>query len=142
MMSTFIVGQVIALRIRFNNSGMISANRHPYLIVDVGEDYLEIAQIDSLEGKRHKAFFKGNKVIKCHDPEETVIDKDSYIQMDNSIYIELYDDLVKFRRQRDTLSSEKLDDVIKAYDNYHINNVIDDDKIVYLTKEEIESLNN
>ena len=138
----FIVGQVISLRIRFNNTGTISTNRHPYLVVKVNDDYIEIAQIDSLENKKHKAFFKGNKVIKCHNPDESVIDKDSYIQMDNSIYVELYDGLESFRRQEDVLSEGKLKDVIKEYTYYHNNNVIDENKIVFLSKEEIQSLNN
>ena len=33
------VGQVLSLRIRFNNSGTISKGKHPYLIVDIDEDY-------------------------------------------------------------------------------------------------------
>ena len=75
------VGQILSLRIRFNNSGDISKSKHPYLVINVNEkfNFVEIAQIDSLEGKEHKALFKSNKVIFCTDPNETVIDKDSYI---------------------------------------------------------------
>lgn len=94
------VGQVLSLKIRFNNSGTISQTNHPYLIIDIDTELntVEIAQIDSLAGKEYKAAFKSNKVIYCTDPIETVIDKDSYIQMDNTIKIEMYHDLVLYRR--------------------------------------------
>lgn len=135
------VGQVLSLRLRFNNNGDISPIKHPYLVVAVEDDYIEVAQFDSLEGKEHKAFYRGNKVVISDDPVETVIDKDSYIQMDNKFYLEKFDELTKYRRQEDTLSEEKLKDVIKAYNNFQKHNIIDDNKIVYLDKIEIISLN-
>lgn len=142
-MSALEVGQVISLRIRFNNSGTISKSPHPYLVVDIRQDLgaIEIAQLDSLAGKEHKAAFRSNKVVFCTNPNETVIDKDSYIQLDNIILVEDYPELVKFRRQPDKLSQTKLDVVLRAYHQYHSNNTIDENKIVYMDQAEIQQLN-
>ncbi|MCM1105723.1 MAG: hypothetical protein NC355_02150 [Blautia sp.] len=81
-MSDLEIGQVLSLRIRFNNEGVISTTCHPYLIVDIDTEFntVEIAQLDSLAGKEFKAAMRSNKVIYCDNPQETVIDKDSYIQ--------------------------------------------------------------
>lgn len=137
------IGQVLSLIIRFNNSGLTATSRHPYLVVDVNNElkYIEIAQLDSLFGKEHKAARRTNKVIYCSDPVETVIDKDSYIQLDNCIRIEQYDELAKFRRQPDTLSEKKLRIVLDAYNYYHTKFRIDEDKIVFMDYEEITRLN-
>lgn len=136
------VGQVLALRIRYNNSGLIANRKHPYLIVgiDLELNTVEIAQIDSLEGKEYKAARRSNKIILCDNPIETVIDKDSYIQLDNTLKVELYSGLVQYRRQEDKLSTEKLDNVLNAYHTYHENHVILEDKQVYMSREEVEDL--
>ena len=135
------VGQVLSLRIRFNNNGLLSRGRHPYLILSVSDEVIEIAQLDSLEGKEHKAAFNSNKVIYCDEPIETVIDKDSYVQLDNKITLENFDSLTVYRRQEDKLSSGKLHDVLAKYQEYHANHHIDELKIVYMDKDEILSLN-
>lgn len=137
------VGQVLALKIRFNNepSRNISRKVHPYLVVGCHEDFIEIAQLDSLEGKEYKASFRSNKVVYCEDPHETVIDKDSFIQMDNKFTVENYPELTRYRRQKDTLSSDKLTDVLKSYREYQENHHIDENKMVYMDKTELEALN-
>ncbi|MCD8011912.1 MAG: hypothetical protein LUG99_01805 [Lachnospiraceae bacterium] len=145
-MSDLEVGQVLSLKIRFNNNGTFSTVRHPYLIVDIDREFntVEIAQLDSLKGKEYKAAMKSNKVIYCDNPPETVIDKDSYVQLDNTFKLELYDELVKYRRQSDKLSSEKLNGagkkvgVLVAYKNYHKSHEIDENKQVYMSKSELE----
>lgn len=136
------IGQVLSLKIRFNNEGAVSTRRHPYLIVDIDAELntVEIAQLDSLVGKEYKAAMRSNKVIYCDDPQETVIDKDSYVQLDNTLKLELYDDLKKFRRQNDKLSQGKLNSVLQAYQRYHMNHEIDENKQVYMTQSELESL--
>ena len=141
-MSDLEIGQILSLKIRFNNKGDFSTIRHPYLIVDIDFEFntVEIAQIDSLKGKEHKAAMKSNKVIFCDNPHETVIDKDSYVQLDNAFKLELYDELLKYRRQTDKLSAEKLNGVLKAYKKYHANHEIDENKQVYMSRDEIESL--
>lgn len=75
------------------------------------------------------------------NPKEVVIDKDSFIQKNNTILLEYYDGIEKYRRQKDTLSSNKLGEVIKAYKEFHAKNEIPESRIVYLDKDEIEKLN-
>lgn len=142
-MSGLEIGQVLSLRIRFNNAGLISASRHPYLIVAINQalNYVEIAQIDSLKGKEYKAAKRSNKVIYWDNPQETVIDKDSYIQLDNTFRIENCSELLNYRRQPDKLSSDKLSDILHAYNTYHQKHEIDDMKNVYMDRTEILSLN-
>ena len=137
-----VVGQVLSLKIRFNNNGDISRKKHPYLIVDIDEilGVVEIAQLDTLDGKEYKAIYTSNKVIYCDNPNETVIDKDSYIQLDNSFQIEYFDSLGRYRRQEDKLSECKLAD-LEAYRKYHEEHEIDEMKIVFMSKAEILRLN-
>ena len=136
------IGQVLSLKIRFNNSGAISSDNHPYLIVRVIEDNtVELAQFDKVKGKEWKAAFESNKVIYADNPSESVIDQDSFIQMDNTIQVEYYDGLITYRRQTDKLSEQKLKDVVNAYNNYHLMHQIDENKQVYMDKDEIERLN-
>lgn len=137
------VGQVLSLKIRYNNNGDSSSTKHPYLIINVDDSLgvIEVAQIDSLAGKEYKAAFKSNKVILNSNPIETVIDKDSFIQMDNIILIEKCEELKGYRRQIDKLSAQKLQSVITAYKKYHETHEIDENKTVYMDKSEIVSLN-
>lgn len=141
-MSSIEVGQVLSLKIRYNNSGDVSSVVHPYLVVDVNNELnvVEIAQLDSLKGKEWKAFKWGNKPIYATNPTETVIDKDSYIQMDNKFLLENHSGLEYYRRQKDKLSEKKLNNVLKAYRKYHETHQIDEDKQVYITRIELEEL--
>ena len=101
-----------------------------------------MAQLDSLKGKEFKAAKKSNKTIFCDMPEETVIDEDSYIQLDNTFLLEDCPELTsRFRRQTDKLSSAKLTDVLEAYNTYHDTHEIDENKIVYMDRKEILKLN-
>ena len=85
---------------------------------------------------------KSNKVIYCDKPDETVIDKDSYIQMDNTFLLENHAGLENYRRQKDKLSEEKLKDAILSYKEYHRTHQIDEDKQVYISIEELKTLQN
>ncbi len=141
-MKDLIVGQVLSLRIRIDYFGVFP-DKHPYLILDIRDDdaIVEVGQLHSLEGKPFEAIDNKNKVIFNTNPVETVIDKDSFIQKNNTILLEYYEGLEKYRRQKDTLSSNKLKGVIHAYKEYHDNNEIPENRIVYLDKNEIEELN-
>lgn len=142
-MNALEIGQVLSLKIRFNNTGALSNQNHPYLIVDIDDELgvVEIAQVDSLQGKEYKAAFRSNKTIFNSNPVETVIDKDSYIQLDNTIKIENCAELLSYRRQEDKLSAHKLADVLTAYKDYHESHEIDENKNVYMDRAEILSLN-
>ena len=138
------IGQVISLKIRFNNSGTIASVAHPVLVLGVDEEknILEVAHIDSItEEKKWKALLKSNVTIRKSNPPETVIDKDSFVQIDNIIQLENFAELENKRRQIDKLSSEKFSKVLRRYNEYKDNEWIDDNKKVFMTKEEIISLN-
>lgn len=138
------IGQVISLKIRFNNSGTIASVSHPVLVlgIDKEKNILEVAHIDSItEEKKWKALLKTNVTIKKSNPPETVIDKDSFVQIDNIIQLENFPRLEIKRRQTDKLSSEKFNKVLQRYNEYKDNEWIDDNKKVFMTKEEIISLN-
>lgn len=138
------IGQVISLKIRFNNSGTVASVAHPVLVlgVDKKKNILEVVHIDSItEEKKWKALLKTNVTIKKSNPPETVIDKDSFVQIDNIIQLENFPKLETKRRQTDKLSNEKFNKVLKRYNEYKDNEWIDDNKKVFMTKEEIISLN-
>lgn len=138
------IGQVISLKIRFNNSGSVASVAHPVLVlgIDKKNNILEVAHIDSVtEEKKWKALLKSNVTIKKTNPTETVIDKDSFVQIDNIIQLENFPKLENKRRQTDKLSSDKFNKVLKRYNEYKDNEWIDDNKKVFMTKEEIISLN-
>lgn len=141
-MSDLEIGQVLVLKIRFNNEGVISKTAHPYLIVGIDEELntVEIAQLDSLAGKEFKAAMKSNHVIFWDEPPETVIDKDSYMQMDNTLKIELYEGLKAYRRQMEKLSPDKLSKALLKYYRYHETHEIDENKQVYMSKNELEGM--
>ena len=138
------IGQVLSLKIRFNNSGVVASVAHPILVlkVDKEKNILEVAHIDSItKEKKWKALLKSNVTIKKSNPEETVIDKDSFVQIDNIIQLENFPKLETKRRQVDKLSNEKFNKVLNRYNEYKENEWIDDDKKVFMSKDEIISLN-
>ncbi len=136
------IGQILWLKIRFNNNGDISSVEHPYLIVDISTDGIqavEVGQIDSL--KPYMLAYKANKAIYITRPTETVLYKDSYIQLDNKLVIEYFDGLSNYRRTTNTLSRGRLREVLNAYKSYHENNIIDPERSVYMTRDEILKYN-
>ena len=138
------IGQVLSLKIRFNNSGAVASVAHPILVLNVDNDkkILEVAHIDSItEEKKWKALLNSNVTIKKSDPEEKVIDKDSFVQIDNIIQLENFPKLETKRRQIDKLSDKKLKKVLDKYLEYKENEWIDDNKKVFMSKEEIIALN-
>lgn len=138
------IGQVITLKIGFNNSGVVATAAHPVLVlgIDKEKNLLEVAHIDSItEDKKWKALLKSNVTIRKNNPYETVIDKDSFVQVDNIIILENFSGLEKKRRQKDKLSDEKFNKVLNRYSEFKNNELIVDDKKVFMTKEDIISLN-
>lgn len=138
------IGQVLSLKIRFNNSGEIASVAHPILVLNVDNDkkILEVAHIDSItEEKKWKALLKSNVTIRKNNPLEKVIDKDSFVRIDNIIQLENFPKLEAKRRQIDKLSEQKFKKVLDRYLEYKENEWIDDNKKVFMSKEEIISLN-
>lgn len=137
------VGQVIWIKYRFNNQGGVSSVNHPYLVYDIDRtlNTVELIQLDSLYGKLHKAMMKSNQVIFSDRPIETVITKDSFAQLDNLFKLEYRDELKNYRTTTDTLSPGKLQMVFNKYRQYHNDNHIDENKIVYMEWDEFKSFN-
>lgn len=136
-------GQVLWLKIRFNNHGDTATSPHPYLAVGI-EPFMgttEIAQLDSVAGKGHKVFFRSNQIVICDNPRETVISRDSFVQLDNSFKVESCPELGRFRRTQDKLSEKKLEAVLLAYHAYHQQYEIDENKTVYMDRDEVLGLN-
>lgn len=144
-MSKLQVGQVLSLILPLNNndSNEIIRGSHPYIIIDVDEasDIVELIQFSSLEGKEFEAINKCNKIIYKDNPIEAVIDADSFVRLNYKITVDLFDGLVNYRRQLDKLSSQKLSNVISAYKNHQKDNIIDDDKIIYVSEQRMLELN-
>ena len=138
------IGQVLSLKVRFNNSGTVASVSHPILVLNIDYDkkILEVAHIDSItEEKKWKALLNSNVTIKKDNPDEKVIDKDSFVQIDNIIQLEYFPELEIKRRQSDKLSDKKFKKVLDRYLKYKENEWIDDNKKVFMSKEEIVSLN-
>jgi len=141
---TIEVGQVLWLKLPFGKTDDISKVYHPYLVLDILPgtiQVLEVGQIDSVKDKMWILTKEANKKIKVDHPKETVLYQLSYIQMDKKIQIEYFDEISKYRDCQETLSSNRLKEVIAAYYSYHQKHAIEDTKSMYFTREEIESLN-
>lgn len=143
MSSNIEIEYVLSLKIRFNNQGVVSAINHSYLVVAVDEklNCIEVAPIDSTEGKERKVFFRSTKTVYRDNPPETVIDKDSFVQLDNRFMLENFPGIERFRRQKDKLIAGKLNAVISVYKLYHMSYEIDETKNAYMDKAEILELN-
>ena len=110
------IGQVLSLKIRFNNSGAVASVSHPVLVIGIDKEknILEVAHIDSItEEKKWKALLKSNVTIRKSNPPETVIDKDSFVRIDNIIQLENFAELENKRRQTDKLIVKNL---VKYYE--------------------------
>ncbi len=152
MMNSIVrVGEILHIKMRFNNTGAISKTRHPYIIfkVDGKNSVLEIIQLDSIKPKNIKRLlhYKTRSgisptfIVPVSNPQETVICKDSFAQLDNKFTIENFVGIEKFRRDTDKLSDKKLQSLFAKYKEYHRQEFIDENKQVYITKEELLSLN-
>lgn len=138
------IGQVLSLKVRFNNNGDTAKNSHPVLVVDIdkNKNIIEVAHIDSITPeKKWKALLNSNVTITKNNPYEKVIDKDSFVQIDNIIELEYFPELERKRRQKEKLSEKKLTKVINRYNEYKNNELIDENKKVYMDKKEIIKLN-
>jgi hypothetical protein len=144
-MSNLQIGQVLSFTLPLNNSEnneMIKGS-HPYIIIEVDDsaDIVELVQFSSLEGKEFEAINNCNKIIYKENPNETVIDTDSFARLNYKITVDFFNDLINYRRQADRLSVPKLNGIVDAYKKYHKDNIIDDDKIIHVSEQRILELN-
>jgi hypothetical protein len=78
----------------------------------------------------------------CRDnPQESVIDKDSYVRLDDRYTIDVFDGLESYRRTDKKLSGQKLSEVKAAYTAYRAKHRINENRMVHMTEEEITKMN-
>jgi len=136
------IGQVLWLNVRYQTD-VISSIPHPMLvaITNIEENYIEVIAIDKAKNKIHQLFSEANFYLDSENPKESVILVDSYAQLNNKLTIEYFPELIRFRKNKNKLSDEKLIPLIESYKEYHSKNFIPDKRIVHMTKREILELN-
>lgn len=140
MQSKLIVGQVLWLKIRYQKD-KVSNIKHPLLIAKINKKSIELIAIDKIKGQLYNLYYPFNKYISCTNPIEKVISKDSYAQLNNKIIIENFESLKKYRKTINTLSKNKLKELLNDYFEYQKNTIIKEERKVYIKKEELKELN-
>lgn len=110
------VGQVLWLKIR-TDINVISRNRLPVLVIDISDKFVEVIALESISNKS-KISKNYNYFISLCD--ETVILRDCYAKLDAKITIGYTDELKRARKTLDTISKDKLDDILSKYNDYHV----------------------
>ena len=134
------VGQVLWLKVRYKTD-VVAKQIHPMLVavINIDDNKIEVIAIDKAKDKLYQLYNQANYFLDSEN--EKVIYVDSYAQLNNTLTIEYFPEIVKFRKTKDILSQDKLEDLIKDYKQYHKNNFIPDERKVHMTKEEILNLN-
>ncbi len=134
------VGQILWLKVRYQID-KVSDVKHPMLIAEINEEYVEVIAIDKTAGKLQNLYYPYNRYINSDDPKETVLYEDSYAQLNTKLTIEKFSELKKYRKTNDLLSKTKLNELLNDYKDYQNNNRIKEERIVHMTKYEILELN-
>lgn len=140
MSSDLKVGQVLWLKVRYQID-KVSDVKHPMLIADIQDDYIEVIAIDKTAGKLQNLYYPYNRYINSEKPKETVLYEDSYAQLNTKLTIELFSELSNYRKTNALLSKIKLDELLKDYLEYQKDNKIKEERIVHMSKYEILELN-
>lgn len=136
------VGQVLWMKVRYKTD-VIAKQAHPMLVavISIDDNKIEVIAIDKARDKKAQLYNEANHFLDSDNPKEKVIYVDSYAQLNNTLTIEYFPEIIKFRKTEEKLSKEKLEDLINDYKAYHANNFIPDDRNVYMTKEELLEIN-
>mgnify|MGYP004712690215 CR=1 FL=1 len=134
------VGQILWLKVRYQID-KVSDVKHPMLIAEINDEYVEVIAIDKTAGKLQNLYYPYNRYINSDDPKETVLYEDSYAQLNTKLTIEKFTDLKKYRKTNDLLSKTKLNELLNDYKDYQNNNRIKEERIVHMIKYEILELN-
>ena len=140
MNSNLKIGQVLWLRVRYQID-KVASEKHPMLIAEIKDDYIEVIAIDKTAGRMHNLYYPFNYYINSEIPKETVIREDSYAQLNTRLTIENFLELSSYRTTTDTLSKNKLEDLLYRYKEYQSENAIKEERIVYMSKYELLELN-
>ena len=136
------IGQILWLKVRYQKD-IVAKIAHPMLVAIIGIDNkkIEVIAIDKAKNKLSQLYSEANYFIDSENPKEKVISVDSYAQLNNTLTIEYFPELIQYRKTTSKLSKDKLDDLINDYKKYHKNNSIPKERQVYMTKEDILKLN-
>lgn len=136
------VGQVLWLKVRYKTD-VIANYAHPMLVavISIDENKIEVIAIDKARDKIAQLYNEANYFLDSENPKEKVIYVDSYAQLNNTLTIEYFPEIIKFRKTKEKLSYKKLQDLINDYNEYHKNNFIPDERKIHMSKEEILKLN-
>ncbi len=134
------IGQVLWLKVRYQKD-KLSSVKHPMLIANITKEYVEIIALDKTAGKMQNLYYPYNSYINSENPKETVIYEDSYAQLNTKLTIEYFEELEKYRKTIDTLSINKLKELLERYKEYQDKNKIKKERIIHMSKKEIQKLN-
>ncbi len=134
------VGQVLWLKVRYQID-KVATIKHPMLIADIKDDYIEVIALDKIAGKLQNLYYPYNWYIDATNPVEKVIREDSYAQFNTKLTIERFAEITKYRQTQELLSTKKLEELLINYQDYQKNNRIREEQIVYMSKYEILQLN-
>lgn len=134
------VGQILWLKVRYQID-KVSDIKHPMLIAEINEEYIEVIAIDKIAGRLQNLYYPYNHYINSENPKETVLYEDSYAQLNTKLTLENFIDLKKYRKTKDLLSKTKLNELLNDYKDYQKNNKIKEERIVHMAKYEILELN-
>ena len=134
------VGQVLWLKVKYQID-VVSKIKHPMLIAEIKDDYIEVIALDKTAGKMHQLFHNYNYFINSDNPKETVIFEDSYAQLNTKLTIDKIEELKNARLTLEKLSKSKLNDLLNEYKRYQDKYGIDEQRIVHMTSIDILILN-
>lgn len=134
------IGQILWLKIRYKLDE-VAKEKHPMLIANINKEFVEVIALDKTFGKMQNLYRAYNVYINSENPKETVIFQDSYAQLNNKFTIENIEELKKARKTEDKLSNTKLDDILLKYNIWHENNIIPEERIVHMDKNDILKIN-
>ena len=134
------IGQVLWLKVRYQID-KVSEVKHPMLIAEIYDDYIEIIAIDKTAGRLQNLYYPYNKYINCENPKEKVLYEDSYAQLNTKLTIELFPELSNYRKTTALLSKGKLNELLNDYKEYQNTHRIKEERIVHMTKYELLELN-
>ncbi len=140
MINKLKVGQVLWLKVRYQ-SNLVSMTKHPMLIAKIKYGYIEVIALDKIKGKLQNLYYPYNYFIDSDNPKETVLYEDSYAQLNTKLTIEFFPELLLFRKTTSVLSKVKLNELLKAYRKYQRKYGIKSERIIYMSKKDIQKFN-
>ena len=102
------IGQVLWLKVRYKTD-IVANMAHPMLVavIDIDDNKIEVIAIDKAREKISQLYNEANYFLDSENPKEKVIYVDSYAQLSNTLTIEFFLELIKFRKTTAKLSKEK-----------------------------------